>query len=181
VKGEAARLYTDAPEPYDGVVASALDLERQVTDTPELEGVVLRYGHLYGPGTVYSATSETAEQVRKRRFPIVGSGEGIFSFVHVTDAAEAAVCAVEGGDPGIYNVVDDNPAAVHEWLPAYAQALGAPPPRRVPSWLARLVAGPTVIFVMTEQRGAANAKFRAKLRWTPRYLNWRDGFKQALG
>jgi 2-alkyl-3-oxoalkanoate reductase len=119
--------------------------------------------------------------VRKRRFPIVGRGEGVFSFVHVADAASATVAACERGAPGIYNVVDDDPAPVREWLPVYAEALGAKRPLRVPLFLARLIAGSFAALTATELRGASNAKAKQALDWEPRYPSWREGFAAALG
>jgi nucleoside-diphosphate-sugar epimerase len=148
-------------------------LERRVTDAG---GTVLRYGGLYGePDDVQ------AELVRKRRFPIVGDGGGVWSFVHLDDAASATVLAVEQGDVGIYNVVDSDPAPVSEWLPALAQAVHAKPPRHVPRWVARLVAGDVGVVLMTEVRGASNAKARRDLDWTLRHPSWREGFESAYG
>jgi nucleoside-diphosphate-sugar epimerase len=137
-------------------------------------GVALRYGGLYG-----SPEDAQLEMVRKRRFPIVGDGGGIFSFVHLDDAAAATVLALEQGTPGIYNVVDDEPAPVREWLPALAAAIGAKPPRRVPRWLARLLAGESGVVLMTEARGASNAKAKRELGWTLSYPSWREGFRVA--
>ena len=130
------------PSPSGGGAGATLEHEREATQTPGLEGVVLRYGQFYGPGTYYAADGNIAEQVRRRRFPIVGRGEGMFSFIHIDDAASATVASLERGAPGIYNVVDDEPAPLREWLPVYAEALGARRPRRVPMFLARLVGGP---------------------------------------
>src|SRR5438128_1823973 len=134
-------------------------------------GLVLRYGGFYG-----SPEDAQLELVRKRRFPIVGDGGGIWSFVHLEDAAAATVLALERGAPGIYNVVDDEPAPVREWLPALAAAIGAKPPRRVPRWLARLAAGESGVVLMTEIRGASNAKAQRELGWRLRYPSWREGF-----
>jgi nucleoside-diphosphate-sugar epimerase len=142
---------------------------------------VLRYGQFYGPGTYYARDGSIAEQVRKRRFPIVGRGEAVFSFIHVEDAASATVAAVERGAPGIYNVADDEPAPLREWLPVYADALGAKRPFRVPVFLARLVAGPFAAAFATGLRGASNAKGKRELGWEPRYASWRVGFREALG
>jgi nucleoside-diphosphate-sugar epimerase len=139
-------------------------------------GVVLRYGGFYG-----SPTDAQLELVRKRRFPLVGDGGGIWSFVHLEDAADATVLALERGKPGIYNVVDDDPAPVREWLPALAASIGAKPPRRVPRWLGRLAAGDAGVALMTEIRGASNAKARRELGWAPRYPSWREGFRAAYG
>jgi 2-alkyl-3-oxoalkanoate reductase len=137
-------------------------------------GIALRYGGFYG-----SPDDPQLELVRKRRFPIVGDGGGVWSFVHLEDAASSTVLALERGNPGIYNIVDDDPAPVREWLPALAAVLGAKPPRRVPRWLARLVAGESGIVLMTEGRGASNAKAKAELGWTLHYPSWRQGFPAA--
>ena len=146
-----------------------------------IDGLVLRYGQFYGPGTYYASDGSVAEQVRRRRFPIVGGGRGTFSFIHVEDAASATVAAVDRGAPGIYNVVDDEPAPGRDWLPVYAEALGAKPPRRVPAWLARIAAGRFAVIMATELRGASNAKAKRELGWEPRYPSWRTGFSEALG
>jgi 2-alkyl-3-oxoalkanoate reductase len=138
---------------------------------PNAGGVVLRYGGFYG-----SPHDNQLELVRKRRFPIVGDGGGIWSFVHLEDAAAATVLALEQGAAGIFNVVDDDPAPVRDWLPVLAQAIGAKPPRRVPRWLARIVVGEAGVALMTEIRGASNAKAKRELRWTLRYPSWREGF-----
>jgi nucleoside-diphosphate-sugar epimerase len=137
-------------------------------------GLALRYGGFYG-----SPADAQLELVRRRRFPVVGDGGGIWSFVHLDDAAAATVLALERGDPGIYNVVDDEPAPVRDWLPALAAAIGAKPPRRVPRWLARLLAGEAGVVLMTEVRGAANAKAKRELGWTLRHPTWRRGFAEA--
>jgi nucleoside-diphosphate-sugar epimerase len=137
-------------------------------------GIALRYGGFYG-----SPGDAQLELVRKRRFPVVGEGGGIWSFVHLDDAAAATVLALERGEPGVYNVVDDEPAPVREWLPALAAAIGAKPPRRVPRWLARLAAGEAGVVLMTESRGASNAKAKRELGWTLRYPSWRQGFRAA--
>jgi nucleoside-diphosphate-sugar epimerase len=181
VKDEEAPAWTDAPEPFSGGVAAMLDHEREATQTPGLEGVVLRYGQFYGPGTYYASDGNIADQVRRRRFPIVGRGEGVFSFIHIDDAASGTVAALDRGAPGIYNVVDDEPAPLREWLPVYAEALGARRPFRVPAFVARLAAGPFASAFATQLRGASNAKAKRKLRWEPRYPSWRRGFREALG
>ena len=137
-------------------------------------GLVLRYGGFYG-----SPDDAQLELVRRRRFPLVGDGGGVGSFVHLDDAAAATVLALERGAPGIYNVVDDEPAPVREWLPALAAAIGAKPPRRVPSWLAKLVAGEVGVVMMTETRGASNEKAKRELGWTLRHPSWRQGFRDA--
>jgi len=180
VMEENASLYLDAPEPFRATVEAVIALEEQVLWAGDVQGVVLRYGRLYGPGTVYAPGGQIAELVRHRRFPIVGDGGGIFSFVQVEDAAEATELAVTRGSPGVYNVVDDEPAPVGEWLPAYARAMGAPRPRRVPAFVARLGAGAFMVESMTEERGASNAKARAELGWEPSHPSWRTGFEEAL-
>jgi nucleoside-diphosphate-sugar epimerase len=181
VKDEDESLYLEAPPSFRATVEAIRDLEEQVLWAGDVEGLVLRYGHLYGPGTAYAADGHIARLVRHRRFPIVGDGEGVRSFLHVEDAAQATLEALTRGTPGVYNVVDDEPAPVREWLPAYAEALGAPRPRRVPLLLARMLGGALVAESMTEERGASNAKARAELRWQPTYPTWRDGFRDALG
>jgi nucleoside-diphosphate-sugar epimerase len=144
------------------------------------DGIVLRYGGFYGPGTDLSRTGPIAELVRHRRFPILGDGGGVWSFVHIDDAACATVAALERGNPGVYNVVDDEPVAVAQWLPELARALGAKPPRRVPVRLGRLVAGEVGVSLMTQIRGASNAKARRELDWSPRYPSYREGFRAGL-
>jgi nucleoside-diphosphate-sugar epimerase len=166
------------PDPAPGqreTHAAIRVLETAVTEAP-LEGIVLRYGSFYGPG----ATEPMVEMLRKRRVPIVGDGAGVWSWIHLDDAASATVAALERGRPGFYNVVDDDPAPVSEWLPALAAAVGAKPPRRIPVWLARLAAGDTVTRLMTTGRGVSNAKARAELEWVPRWRSWREGFRAGL-
>jgi nucleoside-diphosphate-sugar epimerase len=177
VMDEAAPLNLDAPPPFSEGMRVIAEMERAVLDA-ELDGLVLRYGWFYGPGTYYGEGGSMAADVRKRRFPVVGSGSGLFSFIHVDDAAEATVAAIERGAPGVYNVVDDEPAALRDWVPAYAEAIGAPPPRRVPVWLARLVAG-KMVNSMSVQPGASNAKAKRELSWEPRWRSWREGFREA--
>lgn len=166
------------PGEFGSAVDATMSLEQQVTAAG---GLVLRYGFFYGPGTSYAPDGHQASEVRRRRFPIIGDGSGTFSFVHVEDAASAAVAAAERGAPGIYNVADDEPAKTSEWLPAYARALGAKPPRRVPAWVARLVAGKEVVAFATTMRGVSNEKAKRELGWQPRYASWRQGFSEALG
>jgi 2-alkyl-3-oxoalkanoate reductase len=177
VMDEEAPLNLEAPPPFSEGMRVIAEMERAVLDA-ELEGLVLRYGWFYGPGTYYGDGGSMAADVRKRRFPVVGSGAGLFSFIHIDDAAEATVAAIERGAPGVYNVVDDEPAALRDWVPAYAEAIGAPPPRRVPVWLARLVAG-KMASSMNVQPGASNAKARRELGWEPRWSSWREGFREA--
>jgi nucleoside-diphosphate-sugar epimerase len=155
-------------------------LERSTVETPGIEGVVLRYGFFYGPGSAYASDGAWAEDTRRRRLPIVGKGTGIFSFVHMDDAVTATVAALERGS-GIYNVCDDDPAPMSEWLPAYAEALGAKRPRRVPVWLPSLVGGKQAALMGTRLEGASNEKAKRELGWQPRYPSWRQGFREGLG
>jgi nucleoside-diphosphate-sugar epimerase len=151
-------------------------LEAAVTGAGWTEGIVLRYGGFYGPGTSMSRGGEQFEMIRKRKFPVVGDGAGVWSFVHIADAAEATVAAVERGRRGIYNIVDDDPAPVADWLPALADKLGAPKPWRVPKVVGRLFAGEVGVVMMTDIRGASNAKAKRELGWEPRHPSWREGF-----
>ena len=154
-------------------------MEGMVLGAEGMEGLVLRYGWFYGPGTYYATDRSTAADVRRRRF-LVGKASGVFSFVHVDDAADATVAALERGAPGAYNVVDDEPAAMRDWLPVYAEALGAKPPRRVPSWLARIVAGKMITEMAQSLPGASNEKAKRELGWAPAHPSWRTGFAESL-
>jgi 2-alkyl-3-oxoalkanoate reductase len=178
VKDEDAPLALGAPPPFGEGVRVIDEMERAVLGAEGIDGLVLRYGWFYGPGTYYAEDGTMTADVRRRRFPIVGSGSGLFSYIHVDDAADATVAAVERGAPGIYNVVDDDPGAMRDWLPVFAEAVGARPPRRVPVWLARLVAGKMVAGVNL-QPGASNAKAKRELGWEPRWRSWREGFRDA--
>jgi 2-alkyl-3-oxoalkanoate reductase len=180
---EADPLDPDPPAALRAGQAAILYLERAVTTIEWGEGLALRYGGFYGPGTGISLAPDAvmAAPIRKRRFPIVGDGGGIWSHVHIEDAAAATAIAVERGQAGIYNVVDDEPAPVREWLPVLARALDAKPPRRIPRWLARLAAGETATVMMTDVRGASNEKAKRELGWKPRYASWRQGFAEGLG
>jgi nucleoside-diphosphate-sugar epimerase len=163
-----------------GEAADAMgDLERQVVEADGMDGLVLRYGFFYGPGTWFAKGTRLAKAYRRRMSPIVGSGTGVFSFIHVEDAAAATVAAIERGAPGIYNVTDDEPAPANEWMPAFAEAVGAKPPRRVPLWLGRIAAGRNAD-AMETMRGASNAKAKRELGWAPRYATWRQGFSEGL-
>lgn len=156
-------------------LAAIETLEEEVTRAP-LSGIVLRYGSLYGPG----ATDVMVKMVQKRMLPLIGGGTAITSWIHVDDAARAALAAVEAPVRGIFNVVDDDPAPVAEWLPFMAAVAGAKPPFRLPVWLARVVAGSAVVRIMTETRGSSNAKAKRELGWTPSWSTWREGFRHAL-
>ena len=156
-------------------------VENAVVNADGIEGIALRYGNFYGPGTGFDLGGDIVTQVRKRAFPIVGDGAGIWSFVHMDDAAAAAIAAIEHGRPGVYNVSDDEPAPVAEWLPDLAAAVGAKPPRHVPVWLGRLAAGEVGVSMMTQIRGTSNAKAKAELGWAPRYRTCHEGFRNGLG
>jgi nucleoside-diphosphate-sugar epimerase len=175
VKTEEDPLDPNPPAQQSESLAAIRHLERAVLDAP-LEGVVLRYGSFYGPG----ASEPLVELVRKRKFPVVGSGDGIWSWIHVDDAAGATVAAVESRATGIYNIVDDDPAPVSEWLPYFGDKVGAKPPRHVPVWLARVIAGEVGVSGMTRIRGSSNAKAKRELGWQPRWASWRDGFQHGL-
>jgi nucleoside-diphosphate-sugar epimerase len=183
VKTEADPLDPDPPEGLREALAAIRHLESAVTSIDWGDGVVLRYGGFYGPGTSVTSGSqaEMVEPIMKRKFPVIGDGGGIWSFVQIEDAATATATAIERGEPGIYNVVDDEPAPVSEWLPALANAIGAKPPRRLPRWLGRLAAGRAATVMMTEIRGASNEKAKRELGWKPRYASWREGFVGGLG
>jgi nucleoside-diphosphate-sugar epimerase len=183
VQTETDPLDPDSPAPPRAAQAAILYLEHAVTTIEWGVGLALRYGGFYGPGTAISLApdAQMAAPIRKRRFPIVGDGGGVWSLIHIEDAAAATAVAVDHGGPGIYNVVDDDPAPVREWLPVLASALDAKPPRRVPRWLGRLAAGETATVMMSDVRGASNAKAKRELGWQPRYASWRQGFAQGLG
>ena len=179
VKDEDAPTWVDPPSSFADAVEALRELESKVTGAEGLEGIVLRYGYFYGPGTAYAPGGSMAKLVRQRRFPVVGGGRGIVSFIHVDDAADATVAAVERGAPGIYNVVDDEPARVREWLPEYAREIGAKRPLPAPKWLARWMAGPTTVTFLTVLRGASNAKAKRELGWTPAHPSWRGHLAEA--
>ncbi len=173
VKTEADPLDPDPAPAQRRTLAAIRYLEQAVTQAP-LTGIALRYGNLYGPG----ASDDMVKLVGKRMFPIIGSGAGVWSWLHVEDAAAAAVAALEHGASGVYNIADDDPAPVAEWLPHLARAIGAPPPLRVPPWLGRLMAGEAAARWMIEGRGAANAKAKRDLGFRPAWPSWREGFRR---
>jgi nucleoside-diphosphate-sugar epimerase len=175
VKSEEDPLDPDPPKWQRESMAAFHHIERVVPAAEGLEGVVLRYGGLYGPDTGLMS-SEALGLLRKRQFPIVGNGAGVWSFVHVADAASATVAALDHGPPGIYNIVDDDPAPAAEWIPYLAEVIGAKPPRRVPVWVGRILAGEVPVSMMTRMRGSSNAKAKRELDWEPRYRSWREGF-----
>jgi nucleoside-diphosphate-sugar epimerase len=179
-KSETDRLDPAPPAHQRMSLAAIRYLEDTVVGADGLEGVALRYGNLYGPGTGFAANGAVAALLRKRKWPIIGDGAGVWSFIHVDDAAAATVAAAEHARRGVYNVVDDEPAPVAVWLPELARAVGAKPPRHVPVWLGRLAAGEVGVSMMTKIRGASNAKARHELGWDPWYTTWRDGFRHGL-
>jgi nucleoside-diphosphate-sugar epimerase len=181
VKTEEAPLYLDAPAPIGPAVKTIKEVEEAVLSTDGIEGVVLRYGMFYGPGTWYAKDGDVGRQVRKRRYPMIGHGEGTFSFIHIDDAAAATVAALERARSGVYNIVDDEPASAAEWMPLYAEALGAKRPPRVPAFLARMIAGDALVTWMLGLRGASNEKIKEEFGWRPRYKSWRQGFFENLG
>jgi nucleoside-diphosphate-sugar epimerase len=179
VKTESDPLDLFPPDAMRETLDAIRYVERAVTNADWTEGIVLRYGGFYGPGTSFSREGEFAELIRKRKMPVVGDGGGVWSFIHIDDAAEATAIAVERGAPGIYNIVDDEPAPVAEWLPEVADTFGAKPPRHVPRWLGRMLAGEAATMMMTESRGASNAKAKRELGWRPRHSSWRQGFAEV--
>jgi nucleoside-diphosphate-sugar epimerase len=168
------------PKEMRSTVHALRHLETVVLGAEDLEGIVLRYGGFYGPGTSLGDGGAMVEGVRKRQLPIVGDGAGETSFLHVADAAAATVAALERGAPGVYNVVDDEPAPSSQWIPELAKAVGAKPPRHVPVWLAKPLIGEAGVWLMTKAPGASNAKAKTELAWTPRYASWRIGFREGL-
>jgi nucleoside-diphosphate-sugar epimerase len=181
VKTEEDPLDDSPPASISETLAAIKHVERVVIEADGIDGVVLRYGGFYGPGTSLASGGEQFEAIRERKFPVVGDGAGVWSFIEIRDAADATVAAIERGEPGIYNIVDDDPAPVSEWLPAAAKAVGAKPPRRFPRWLARILAGEAMTSMMTETRGASNEKAKRELGWTPAHPSWRQGFAAAAG
>ncbi len=161
-------------------LAAIKHVESTVLAAP-MESVVLRYGGFYGPGNTLGRDGEVLEMIRKRRLPLVGGGAGIWSFVHIDDAAAATAVAAEGGPVGLFNIVDDEPAPVREWLPYLASVVGAGAPLRLPTWLARPLIGEYGVNAMTANRGSSNTKARRDLGWAPSYASWRDGFRRGLG
>ena len=180
VKTEDDPLLDAAPGAFGSGVRALREMEAMVLGADDLDGLVLRYGFFYGPGTHYARDGGQTADIRRRRMPIVGRGSGVFSFIHVDDAADATVAAVERGAPGVYNVTDDEPAPMREWLPVAAEAAGARRPLRVPVWLAKLVGGKEVAAFALELRGASNEKAKRELGWQPAHPSWRTGFREAL-
>ena len=179
VKSEEDPLDSSPARTMRESLAAIRHLETAVLGADWTEGIVLRYGAFYGPATSMAPGTEQVELVRRRKFPLVGDGGGVWSFIHVADAADATVAAIDHGSRGVYNVVDDDPALVAEWLPALAQELGAKKPVRVPRFIGRLFAGEAGVVMMTEIRGASNAKAKRELAWHPAHTSWRQGFVAA--
>jgi nucleoside-diphosphate-sugar epimerase len=183
IKDETDQLLsvTETDPSVEQSLRAILHVESAVLGEPTIEGFVLRYGSFYGEGTSLGPGGSVLEDVRKRRVPIVGSGTGYWSFLHIEDAASATLAAVEAASPGLYNICDDEPAPVSEWLPFLAGALGAKPPRQIPGWLARMAIGAHGVALMTEIRGASNRKAKSRLRWKLKWPTWRKGFREGLG
>jgi nucleoside-diphosphate-sugar epimerase len=182
VKSEDAPLDTTPPDSVRSTLEAILYLEEAVTGATWTQGIALRYGGFYGPGTSLGLPDgEQLVMIRKRKLPVVGNGEGVWSLIHIEDAATATVETIEHGNRGVYNVVDDEPAPVKEFLPAAAELLGARKPMHVPRWLGRMLAGEAAVVMMTEVRGASNAKAKRELGWKLRYPSWRQGFVEGLG
>jgi nucleoside-diphosphate-sugar epimerase len=179
VKSEDDALDAAPPRSMRETLDAIRNLEHQVLTAP-MRGIVLRYGSFYGPGCPLGPGGAVYESVRKRQLPVVGNGAGVWSFVNIDDVALATALATERLDTGIFNIVDDEPVEVAEWLPELARILGSPPPRHVPVWLARFAIGEAGVSMMTSIRGSSNAKARRELGWQPRYPSWREGFRQAL-
>ena len=180
VKTGEDELDPDPPAKFQGTLNAIRYLERAVLTAEGLDGVVLRYGAFYGPGTSLGEGGKYLKAVRQRRFPIIGEGAGVWSFIHIDDVASATLSAIEHGEAGIYKIVDDEPAPVAEWLPFLASAISAPPPRHIPAWLGRLLVGEHGLAIMNEVRGASNSKAEREFAWQPRYASWREGFREGL-
>ena len=181
IKTEEDRLDPDPPASFRKTMAAIRYLEDTVRRATDVQALALRYGIFYGPGTAIARDGVIVELVRKRRLPLIGDGAGVWSLIHLQDVAQATVNAVVRGAPGIYNVVDDEPAPVAAWLPALAVAVGAKPPRRVPVWIGRLALGDGGVSMMTRIRGGSNAKAKREFGWQPAYASWRQGFFEGLG
>lgn len=180
VKTEEDPLDPKPPESFTKTLAALKSLEDKMRNVSFLEGVALRYGSFYGPGNAIGKGGAVYKAVRRRQLPIIGGGGGIWSFIHTMDAARATVAAISRGAPGIYNIVDDEPARVSTWLPAFARAIGAKPPYKIPHWLGELLVGKAGVMMMTQIRGCSNAKAKKELGWKPVYSSWRVGFVDGL-
>jgi nucleoside-diphosphate-sugar epimerase len=180
VKTEEDPLDPHPPESFTKTLAALRALENKISNTKFLEAVALRYGMFYGPGTAIGKGGSMIKMVKRRTFPIIGGGGGVWSFIHLLDAARATLAAISRGAPGIYNIVDDEPAKVMTWLPLLAKAVDAKPPYKIPHWLGELVIGKAGVAIMTQIRGCSNAKAKRELNWTPIYPSWRIGFVDGL-
>lgn len=181
MKTKSDPLNPDPPAAMTRSLAAIRHLETTVVDNTDIEGVALRYGNFYGPGAHVGEGGPFLDQIRRRRFPIVGDGAGVWSFIHYDDVAMATMLAMDRGAPGIYNVLDDDPAQCRSGCPSSPGYLGRSRPRRVPAWLGRLVGGEAGVSMFTRIRGAANAKAKRELGWRLLYPSWRDGFRRGLG
>jgi nucleoside-diphosphate-sugar epimerase len=180
IKTEDDPLDPNPPGAMRRTLAAIRQLEAMVAHASELSGIVLRYGSFYGPGTVIALNGAIVQMVRQRKFPIVGGGGGVWSFIHIDDAASATRLAIEQGPAGIFNIVDDEPAEVAVWLPELARAVNGRPPFHLPVWLGRIMIGESGVSMMTQVRGSSNAKAKKVLGWQPRFPTWREGFRQGL-
>jgi len=181
VKTEEDPLNPDPPHGFSETLAAITHVEDAVMGSTDLPALALRYGFFYGPGTGISSDGAMVDLVRQHKIPLVGDGGGIWSFCHIEDAARATVAAVAKGEPGLYNIVDDDPAPVSEWLPILAETVGARAPSHVPAWMAKIAIGEGGVAMMTRNRGGANAKAKRELGWEPQYKSWRTGFVEGLG
>lgn len=180
VKSEEDPLDPDPPASFRETLAAIRHLEEAVRTAADLQAIALRYGIFYGPGTAIAPNGAVVDLLRQHKLPVVGDGAGVWSFVHISDAARATLAAITLGSPGLYNVVDDDPAPVATWLPALAAAVGAEPPRKVSAWMAKLAIGEGGVSMMTEIRGGSNEKAKRELGWRPIYPSWREGFLRGL-
>jgi nucleoside-diphosphate-sugar epimerase len=181
IKNEEDALLSSPEAGIRETFQAILHLESAVRGESAIEGFVLRYGSFYGPGTSLGGGGFFLDDVRRRRMPVIGKGTGYWSFVHVDDAASATLAAVSAKSPGVYNICDDEPAPVSEWLPFLAEAIGAKPPMHIPRWLGRIAIGTHGVAMMTEARGASNQKAKSQLPWRLKWPSWRKGFRQGLG
>jgi nucleoside-diphosphate-sugar epimerase len=177
---KGAGLDSDMPATMRRTFEAVQHVESAVPEAEGIDGLVLRYGFFYGPGTGIAADGELVELIRKRRWPLIGDGAGVWSFVHIDDAATATLAAIERGAPGVHNVVDDEPAPLRVWLPELAEALEGKPPRHVSEWIGRLAAGEAVVYLATRIHGLSNAETKRELGWRLRYPSWREGFRHGL-
>lgn len=180
IKNETDPLDPNPPSAMRPTIEALKKLERIVPDGQGLTGIVLRYGSFYGPGTHVAPGGILVDAVQSRQFPVIGGGTGVWSWIHIDDAARATILALNHGEGGIYNIVDDEPAEVAEWLPVLAEIIKAKPPRRIPAWLGRLLIGEAGVSMMTQSRGSSNAKEKRILGWQPHYASWREGFRHGL-